>query len=257
MKSASSGHNKRRAALVYLAGAIGLMCSMVQEANAHGAVGSPMARQYQCQLEGGFWWPEDGSAIPNSDCRAAFHAGGNSAYPFTQWNEVAANPSDPNNLETVKQAVPDGLLCAGGDRRKAGLDVPAANWRKTPLVVPRSGYIELTWELSALHAPSRMMIFITNPGHNPNQPLRWSDLRLIHNAPTPDPIPANGGGHIPGFIQGFYKLNVAIPADISGDAVIYSYWQRIDPRNEAFFSCSDVNIQRASRIRYQNPLWWE
>lgn len=44
-------------------------------ADAHGAVGFPIARQYQCRLEGGYWDPPNGSAIPHDDCRAAYRAG--------------------------------------------------------------------------------------------------------------------------------------------------------------------------------------
>ncbi|MBI0247541.1 chitin-binding protein, partial [Yersinia pestis subsp. pestis] len=50
----------------------------VDKAEAHGAVGFPIARQYQCQLEAGFWG--DPANIPNSDCRQAIE-----------------NPGDPSN----------------------------------------------------------------------------------------------------------------------------------------------------------------
>jgi chitin-binding protein len=225
-----------------LLAAVGATLAPVRPAAAHGAVGYPIARQYQCRVEEGYWHPEDGSGIPQADCRAAFRAGNQSAYPFTQWNEVSANPvGQGNDLEKLKEAVPDGLLCAGGDRKKAGLDVPAAQWRKTRLV-PHNGHVELVWENTQSHNPARMRVFISKPAYNPTVPLRWGDMQQIYDAPAPTPIPANGAGHLPGTVQTFYKLDVTLPPGRTGDAVLYSYWQRADAGNEGFFNCSDVSI---------------
>lgn len=210
----------------------------IQESHAHGAVGSPIARQYQCRLEGGYW----NNTIPNADCRAAYQNGGNSAYPFTQWNELTANPSGQgNDLEKLLEAVPDGLLCAGGDNKKSGLDVPAVAWRKTP-VTPVNGKIDVTWENTRSHTPSWMRIYLSKPNYNPQQPLRWTDLEKIYDAPSPTPSPADRNGHLPGTITSFYKLSVSLPAGRTGDAVLYSYWQRQDAGNEGFFNCSDITI---------------
>ncbi len=162
----------------------------MQEASAHGAIGTPIARQYQCRLEGGYWDPADGSGIAHTDCRAAYQNGGNSAYPFTQWNEFSANPiSQGDDLEKLQQAVPDGLLCAGGDKKKSGIDVPAVAWRKTR-VTPVGGKIDVTWENTQSHTPSVMRIYLSKPGYNPQQPLRWADLDKIYDAPAPAPQPA-------------------------------------------------------------------
>lgn len=85
------------------------------------------------------WILGDPANIPNSDCRQAIENPGdpsNPQLPFTQWNELSANPTNPSIQATVELAVPNGLLCAGGDPRKAGLDnVPATKWRKT-LITP-------------------------------------------------------------------------------------------------------------------------
>ncbi|WP_337995261.1 lytic polysaccharide monooxygenase [Burkholderia sp. FERM BP-3421] len=224
-----------------LLAAVGATLAPVRPAAAHGAVGYPIARQYQCRIEEGYWYPENGSAIPHDDCRAAFRAGNQSAYPFTQWNEVSANPvGQGNDLAKLKEAVPDGQLCAGGDRSKAGLDVPAAQWRKTRLV-PRNGHVELVWENTQSHNPARMRIFISKPQYNAAAPLRWDDLQQIYDAPAPKPIAANGAGHMSS-VTSLYKLDVTLPPGRTGDAVIYSYWQRMDAGNEGFFNCSDVSI---------------
>ena len=186
--------------------------------------------------------PADGSGIPQSDCRAAYKAGGQSAYPFTQWNQVSANPANQGaSLADLKRAIPDGLLCAGGDRQKAGLDLPAANWRKTVLS-PVNGHIQLTWENTMAHTPSHMRVYISKASYDPSKALRWEDLDLIYDAPTPALIPADGTAHLPGDVQSFYKLDVTLPAGRTGDAVLYSYWQREDSGNEGFFGCSDVRI---------------
>jgi chitin-binding protein len=218
------------------------MLAPVQEAFAHGAVGFPIARQYQCRLEGGYWYPQDGSGIPQSDCRAAYQKGGNSATPFTQWNQVSANPvGQGDNLAELERAVPDGFLCAGGDRQKTGLDLPAANWRKT-LLNPVNGHIQVQWEATMLHSPSRMRVYISKTSYDPTKALRWEDLDLIYDQPTPAAVPANGGGLLPGDIQGFYQLDVTLPKGRTGDAVLFNYWQRVDSGNEGFFGCSDVKI---------------
>lgn len=218
------------------------LAGFAQGAAAHGAVGAPIARQYACRLEGGYWDPADGSGIPHTDCRAAYRNGGDSAYPFTQWNEFSANPAGQgDDLEKLQQAVPDGLLCAGGDRRKAGIDVPAAAWRKTP-VTPVNGSIDVTWENTQSHTPSVMRIYLSKPSYDPQQPLRWADLDKIYDAPAPAPLPANGGGHLPGTVTSLYPLHVPLPAGRTGDAVLYSYWQRRDAGNEGFFNCSDITI---------------
>ncbi len=38
----------------------------------HGSPAIPISRQYQCYKEGGYYWPADGSGIPQSDCKAAY-----------------------------------------------------------------------------------------------------------------------------------------------------------------------------------------
>ncbi|PXX21588.1 MULTISPECIES: lytic polysaccharide monooxygenase [Burkholderia] len=219
---------------------IGTMLMPLHEAAAHGAVGFPIARQYECRLSEDYW--NGAGGIKHDDCRAAYVAAGNSPYPFQQWNEVSANPvGQGENVADLMKAVPDGLLCAGGDREKRGLDT-ATNWRKTR-VVPRNGRIDVIWENTQYHNPARMRIYISKPSYVPARAsLRWEDLQTIYDQDAPEPTPANGGGHLPGTIGTFYHLSVPIPPGRTGDAVIYSYWQRKDAGNEGFFNCSDVTI---------------
>ncbi len=52
---------------VSIAMALGMAAS---KTFAHGYMDSPKARQAICEEQGGFWWPKDGSNIPNAACRA-------------------------------------------------------------------------------------------------------------------------------------------------------------------------------------------
>ncbi|MGU7817086.1 lytic polysaccharide monooxygenase [Burkholderia sp. AW49-1] len=219
-----------------------VMFAGIQEAVAHGAVGVPIARQYQCRLERGYDYPADGSGIPHDDCRTAFQQGGNRVYPFQQWNEVAANPAGMGEKEEdVRRAVPDGLICAAGDPQKVGLDnAPATVWRKTR-VVPKDGKIELRWDNTQAHVPAVMREYLSKPSYDPSRPLRWSDLDKLDEISAPYPEPANGGGRLPD-VTTFTRYNVPIPAGRTGDAVLVSYWQRRDAGNEGFFNCSDITI---------------
>lgn len=213
------------------------------QALAHGAVGVPISRQYQCRLEGNYWG--NPSQVPSADCRQAYIEGGASsggAWPFQQWNELSANPEGwGNDPEELEKAVPDGLLCAAGDPRKAGLDrAPANLWRKTR-ITPKDGKIDVVWENTQAHNPARMRIYISKSSYDASRPLRWSDLQKIYDEPAPAPIPSHGEGHLPGTTT-FYALRVPVPAGRTGDAVLYSYWQREDAGNEGFFNCSDITI---------------
>ena len=208
--------------------AIGTMLS--QSAWSHGAVSYPVSRQYQCYKEGGFWG--EINAVPNAGCRAAVAA--SSQYPLIQWNEVAANPSPRHDPAAIKKAVPNGLLCAAGDEKKAGLDAPqSAGWKLTPV---NAGKMELTWDATAPHNPATYKVYITKAGADyQNRALKWDDLEEIASGEMPPAIKTSSPAQ--------YKIPVTIPAGRSGKAMLYSVWQRNDAGNEGFFNCSDILIQ--------------
>ncbi|KAI8067100.1 chitin binding domain-containing protein [Gongronella butleri] len=231
---------------VMMLGVLGQVLTPLQQVAAHGALGFPLARQYGCEIDGGYWWPDDGSGIKNAGCRAAYKAGpsGNAWYPFTQWNEFSANPSNPDSMASVQAAVPDGLLCAGGDANKKGIDVPQdSGWNKT-VITPSSGSFGLRWELTASHNPSTMHIYISKTSYDPSKALTWDDLDLLLTRTTPNPIPANGTGLV-GSVTSFYKFDVPLNGR-TGDAIIFAYWQRQDAGHEGFFNCADVTIKSGS-----------
>ncbi|CNI66688.1 lytic polysaccharide monooxygenase [Yersinia pekkanenii] len=220
----------------------------VNNAEAHGAVGFPIARQYQCHIEQGYW--NNPADVPSADCRQAIINGqqfDNPQLPFTQWNELSANPSNPNSEASVRAVVPNGLLCAGGDPQKGALDsVPTTMWRKTD-VTPEKGTIQLRWDLTTPHNPAQMKIYLSKASYDPTQPLRWEDLTLIHDALAPA---AASGALANGTNGNIYLIDIPIPEDRTGNAIIYSYWQRDDAGNEGFFNCSDINIIKGSTSNF-------
>ncbi|KAF7727532.1 hypothetical protein EC973_007426 [Apophysomyces ossiformis] len=228
--------SKMNLARIILLDAVVFMLVTIVEVSASGATSYPVARQYQCFRDGGYLWPPDGSAIPNRACQAAFRANNGSTYPFERWDDISATVIDPSNTGSLERTVPDGLLCAGGDERKRGLDLPAnAGWHTT-LIKSKEGSFTLRWEITALDVPSTLSIFISKPSYDRSQPLHWEDLQQVHYGVTPNPVSLGG--------YGSYDVRIALPNDYQSDAVIYSYLQQTDTPWKAFFSCSDVRILR-------------
>lgn len=231
----------RESGALVLSLAVGTAIVPLQNAQAHGAVAKPIARQYQCFIDRGYDDPGN-ITIPRPDCRAAYHAVPNEGhYPFQQWNEVAANPHNQGqDMADVRRAVPDGLLCAGGDPRKRGLDQVATPWAPQMAKLDAQGRLEVRWDLTQPHNPAVLRVFLSKPSYDGSRALRWDDLEEVYNAPAPAPAPANP----PGMPHPTYTIKVPIPAGREGKAVLYNYWQRQDAGNEGFFNCSDINIDR-------------
>ncbi len=218
--------------------AAGLFAAVAGTAQAHGAVEFPIARQLQCLNDGGFWWPADGSGVPNAACRAAFQRSGN--YPFTQYHEVAALTQDYRNPLAVRRQVPDGALCSAGDAKKAGLDAVSSAWHKTPITL-ENGKFRMLLLATAPHNPSYVEIYLSRPGYSAaRSALRWDDLDLIHQASAP--MPETIGG------KKYYVYDVPVPAGRTGDAVVYTRWQREDPAGEGFYNCSDVTFEGGGTV---------
>ena len=194
--------------------------------SAHGWTDYPKARQTICAEDEGYWYPEDGSGIPNEACRAAYLQSGN--YPFVQKNEFSANVTDYWNMDSVKAVVKDGLLCSGGATSKSGMDIPSVHWQKTKM---QPGKFKLRFHASAPHNPSYWQIYLSKPGYNSaNQQLHWNDLDLIADY-----------GDLP-VISGNYEMDVTLPEGRTGDAVLYVRWQRDDRAGEGFYNCSDITF---------------
>ncbi|MGL6258559.1 lytic polysaccharide monooxygenase [Vibrio sp. WXL210] len=204
---------------------MGALCAVLYltapNVHAHGWVEYPEARQSICYEQGGIW----SGSPPNPACAQALAISG--SYPFVQRNEYANLVEDYTNMEVVRTAVPDGTLCYANDSQKAGMGAAHSEWTRTLM---SSGTFELVFNATAPHNPSYWEIYLTKQGVDTSQPLKWDDLELIEEVGN---ITAQSGK---------YRMNVTIPDDRSGRAVLFTRWQRIDAAGEGFYNCSDITI---------------
>ncbi|MEU7398604.1 lytic polysaccharide monooxygenase auxiliary activity family 9 protein [Streptomyces albogriseolus] len=183
-------------------------------AAAHGSMGDPVSRVFQCFGEG----PES----PTSEaCKAAVAAGGTQA--LYDWNGVRIGDAGGRHQELI----PDGKLCSAGNEAFRGLDLARADWAATSV---SSGEHTFKYRVTAPHKGT-FTVYITKPGYDPAQPLAWDDLDLANPVATStDPAP----------VDGFYTFSGTLP-ERSGRQLLYAVWQRSDSP-EAFYSCSDVTF---------------
>ncbi|PSU18342.1 hypothetical protein CTM97_21575 [Photobacterium phosphoreum] len=201
--------------------------------SAHGWADFPPSRTEICDRDGGYWQDK----IPNAACQALWDK--SNAHPFTQKNENAKLTADYNNIEAVKKEVVNGLLCSGGDEKKAGLDIPHNEWQKTEVVLDANGEFDFKWVATATHNPSFWQFYITKPGYDKSQPLTWDDLDLVDEVGNVEPTEATP--------YDTYNFKVKLPKDRVGeDVILYSRWQRIDPAGEGFYNCSDITIKQGN-----------
>lgn len=197
-------------------------------ANAHGWVEFPQARQSICYQDGGFW-SSNGQDIPNAACKAAFDQSG--AYPFVQRNEVAMLVRDFRNMAAVKAQITDGTLCSAGTQAKAGLNIPSPHWQKTNIKADANGQIELVFHATAPHNPSYWEFYLTRADYDHSASISWDDLELIDTA-----------GNVSVDADKRYRIKVTLPQGRSGDAVLFTRWQRDDAAGEGFYNCSDIRF---------------
>ncbi|WP_295893495.1 lytic polysaccharide monooxygenase [uncultured Vibrio sp.] len=193
--------------------------------NAHGWVEFPSARQNTCYLDGGFWE----NTIPNAACQAAFDESG--AFPFVQRNEVAANVANYQDMAHVQAIVRDGELCSAGDASKSGLNIPSPNWQKTNVTLDANNQIDLVFNATAPHNPSYWQFYLTKASYDASLPLTWGDLELVDTS-----------GNVAVGEDKKYRIKVSLPAERSGDAILYTRWQREDAAGEGFYNCSDISF---------------
>ncbi|MEZ8741585.1 lytic polysaccharide monooxygenase [Photobacterium swingsii] len=200
-------------------------------AQAHGYATYPKARQVICSEQGGHWGSQDGSTIANEACRAAFQESG--TYPFVQINEFATLVPDYNNMNAVKEAVKDGLICSGGDVKKSGMSAPSLQWQRTPMKAGET--FTLKYLATAPHNPSHWQIYLTNANYNAaHSRVAWRDLDLIQEFGNIAKVNIDG--------TNYYQMEVSLPTDRVGDATLVTRWQRDDPAGEGFYNCSDIKF---------------
>lgn len=235
--------DSRRAKSRLVSLGLGLTVLTATQAHSHGWVEQPLARQQFCVRDGGYWWPADGSGIPNAACRAAFLASG--TFQFVQNNEYSANVLDYNNIQAVRAVVRDATLCAAGDNAKRGMNLPSASWQRT-LVRPRAdGTIEVLFNATAPHSPSFWQFYLTKPGFDAaTQTLAWANLDLIGTASNV-PLVQIGG-------RNMYRLSVRMPPGRTGSATLFTRWQRQDAAGEGFYNCSDITIGSTAALAWHD-----
>ncbi|GGD60328.1 lytic polysaccharide monooxygenase [Lacimicrobium alkaliphilum] len=204
--------------------------------SAHGYMQVPKARQVFCDEQGGYWWPQDGSRIPNLACRAAFLDSG--TYQFVQAIEFSVNVADYLNQAAVEAAVPDGSLCSAGDPQKQGINLPSPHWQRSQVTPNANDEINVRFYASTPHNPSFWKFYLSKPGFDGStQALSWSDLEHVQDQGNVNVVLAPDGNR-------YYDMTVNIPANRSGDAILYTRWQREDVVGEGFYNCSDIEIVR-------------
>ncbi|MEU1531066.1 lytic polysaccharide monooxygenase auxiliary activity family 9 protein [Streptomyces fagopyri] len=183
-------------------------------ASAHGSMGDPVSRVFQCYAEG----PE---SPRSAACEAAVAAGGTQA--LYDWNGIRIGDANGRH----QQVVPDGKLCSAGNDEFKGLDLARADW---PATAVNAGAYIFRYRVTAPHKGT-FNVYLTKDGYDPSKPLAWGDLDLTHPVATKtDPTATNG----------YYTFSGTLPKR-SGKQLLYAVWQRSDSP-EAFYSCSDVTF---------------
>lgn len=185
----------------------------IHEASAHGYVSSPKSRVIQCK--------ENGIENPTHPACIAAKAAGNGGLYTPQ--EVAVGGVRDNH----DYYIPDGRLCSANRANLFGMDLARNDWPATS-VTP--GAREFVWTNTAAHKTKYFRYYITPQGYDHSQPLRWSDLQLIHDSGPADQ-------------EWVSTHNVILPYR-TGRHIIYSIWQRDWDRDaaEGFYQCIDVDF---------------
>jgi len=179
----------------------------------HGSMAKPISRSYAGFLENP-QTPQSGGV------RAAIAIAG--TQPFYDWHEVARNIPGYN----WPAAVPDGELPGAGRDKYRGLNLARTDWPATRV---NPGPFNCTFYASTPHEPSFFRAYLTRPGYDPTQPLKWSDLEPLAGAENARLVGSN------------YFFTVSFPQR-TGRHILYVVWQRIDPAAEVFFSTSDLDF---------------
>jgi chitin-binding protein len=190
---------------------------IASQAFAHGYVSSPKSRVIQCK--------ENGIESPTAPACIAAKAAGNGGLYTPQ--EVAVGGVRDNH----EYFIPDGRLCSAGRSNLYGMDLARTDWPATNVT---AGPLQFVWTNTAAHKTMYFRYYITREGYDHSQPLRWSDLVLIHDSGKADQ-------------EQFSYHTVQMPPR-TGRHIVYSIWQRDWERDsaEGFYQCIDVNYSGTS-----------
>ncbi|UJB31883.1 lytic polysaccharide monooxygenase [Chromobacterium sp. Beijing] len=197
--------------------AASLMAVVPSTASAHGSMVNPPSREYACATFDTPWG------------NPTYASCGKIASLSSNWMSNVQGGVKSNHKEKVE----DGLLCAGGKIDWKELDAADFKGRVTTVTPDAQGKAVFEYKQTAGHISSYFKTYISTDDYKPEQGLRWRDLKEIGNS---GPLPRPESGSIT-------KLEVQIPAELTGKRVVYSVWQR-DPSDnaEAFYACSDVDV---------------
>ncbi|MEU5218907.1 lytic polysaccharide monooxygenase [Streptomyces sp. NPDC020807] len=208
-----------------LSAAAALVSLTPATASAHGAVFNPVSRVAACYAEG----PE----TPKSQvCKDLVADSG--TQPLYDWNEVNIANADGNH----QALIPDGKLCSANRAKYRALDWARTDWPSTAVA---AGAFDFKVRVTAPHSGT-MTIYITKPGFDPTQPLKWSDLDATPVAVHPTTRTSQ---------DGYYNFTGNLPAR-TGRHIVYKVWQRSDSP-EAFYSCSDVTFGGTTAVAAKAP----
>ncbi|MEV7339305.1 lytic polysaccharide monooxygenase [Streptomyces sp. NPDC093544] len=181
-------------------------------AQAHGAPTDPVSRVAACS-------PMGGGNTRTAACAAAIAANG---APFTAWDNLRVAGVNGHDREVI----PDGQLCSGGLPEYKGLDLARADWPSTSLTPGAS--FTLMYSSTIPHTGT-FKLYLTKPGYDPKQPLKWSDLPTQPFATATDPALVNGA----------YRIKATLPSNRTGRQMLYTIWQN-SSTSDTYYSCSDV-----------------
>jgi chitin-binding protein len=206
------------------------LSSLAGPAFGHGAMENPKARQWECFSEGKHWG--NPNALSKA-CKAALDNSPAAQAPFDNWSGFTGFAVAPHGVEQAKKGVPDGMLCSGNNPGFVGFNQPRADWTATTIQPDQHGNVGMTYFYTKAHAPSFIEFYINKKNVDPTKKaLGWNDVELLKKFDIAD-----------GDTSIRHTVNVTIPEDRTGKAIIFTRWQRIDSGNEGFYNCSDVNIK--------------
>ncbi|MFJ7205815.1 lytic polysaccharide monooxygenase [Streptomyces sp. NPDC098789] len=216
--------------------ALAVTATGVTPAAAHGATGDPVSRSVACSKN-----------PTNPACAAAWGVSKGQVY---DWQSIvqgqAMDHSTPSSSPQHRGVIPDGKLCSANKPDFAGLDLPRSDFPSTQL--PSGREYTLKYDISALHNPYRMEMYVTKDGYDPKKPLKWDDLEPTpflsadNTAATTAPDGYLGRG------KQMFTFLAQLP-EKKGEHLIYTIWHGLKKpdgsaqSSEAFYSCSDVDFK--------------
>ncbi|WP_129358357.1 lytic polysaccharide monooxygenase [Rothia uropygioeca] len=123
----------------------------------------------------------------------------------------------------------DGKLASAGTDIAKNLDEQSPDrWKENEVNAGQT--ISMGWEYTAMHPTSKWHYYITKNGWDQNSPLKRSELQPLATVQHDGTPPTEGTVH-----------QMKLPADHTGDHVIYAVWDVADTSN-AFYNTVDVHI---------------